>query len=208
MRIIAGSARGQRIAVPPGVKTRPTTERVREALFSTLTSALGRTQGSGSQTWSGIRVLDVFAGSGALGLEALSRGARSAVFIESDRKVAAVLRRNIDQLGFPEAHVVIGDAWQTMDRPERMAQDLLPVDVIFVDAPYEVATANIRRLLTQILARGWCREEGLVVIERSAREESSPWPRHRPDEGWQWEEGDERRYGETALWYGRCVRKH
>jgi 16S rRNA (guanine966-N2)-methyltransferase len=208
MRIIAGSARGQRIIVPPGVKTRPTTDRVREALFSTLTSVLGHSQESGSQAWSGIRVMDVFAGSGALGLEALSRGAHSAVFVESDRKVCAVLRRNIDQLGFQEAHVVIGDAWMTLDRPDRLAPDLLPVDVIFVDAPYEVTTANIRRLLTQILERGWCREEGLIVIERSAREKSSPWPQQQPDGVWQWEQWDERRYGETVLWYGRCVRKH
>lgn len=208
MRIIAGTARGQRIVVPPGTRTRPTTDRVREALFSTLTSELGRAHASATEAWAGLAVLDVFAGSGSLGLEALSRGARSAVFVESDRKVSSILRRNIDHLGLADTQVVVANAQTIADRPERITKGFLPADVIFVDAPYEVTTVDIQSLLAQLLTRNWCSEGAVAVIERSAREDASPWPAPGHENGWQWDPWDERRYGETALWYGRCVQKH
>src|SRR5919206_28086 len=91
MRIIAGRWRGRPIEAPPQLATRPTADRVRETLFSMLTSRLG--------SFDGLRVADLFAGSGALGLEALSRGAASATFVENDAKAAAVIRRNAEKLG-------------------------------------------------------------------------------------------------------------
>ncbi len=226
MRIVAGTARGRRIAVPSGTTTRPTTDRVREAMFSTLTSVLATSASSTAGGWAGARVIDLCAGSGALGLEAISRGARSAVFIETDRKVAALLRRNIDTIvdhggpGMAQARtqVIVGDAWSIVRHPDRVVTGLTPADVIFIDAPYETATADIRILLASVITHGWCHEGAIVVVERSARDSESPW---QPDErtsrevgeedrpaGLAWQSWDERRYGETALWYGRCVRLH
>lgn len=224
MRIVAGTARGRRIAVPSGMQTRPTTDRVREAMFSTLTSVLATGTSNTAGVWAGARVIDLCAGSGALGLEALSRGALSAVFIEADRKVVALLRGNIDtivdqggsQMTQAQTQVIVGDAWVIARHPERASAGLIPADVIFIDAPYDTPTADIRMLLGSVITYGWCHEGAFVVVERSAREGESPWlrdqdPSQKAGEedlpsGLVWQPWDERRYGETALWYGRCVK--
>lgn len=232
MRIVAGTARGRRIAVPSGTTTRPTTDRVREAMFSTLTSVLTRRASTAADGWSDVRVVDMCAGSGALGLEALSRGARSSVFIESDRKVASVLRSNIHVICERDDHdneasdvgrsqstqVLVGDAWSIVRQPAKAATGLIPAHLLFIDAPYETSTADIRTLVASAIEYGWCEEGTLAVVERSARESESPWGpwEHEATEAdlqaassdLVWQPWDERRYGETALWYGRCVRLH
>ncbi|MBW2276408.1 MAG: 16S rRNA (guanine(966)-N(2))-methyltransferase RsmD [Deltaproteobacteria bacterium] len=124
MRVVAGQAKGRKLVAPSGRDVRPTSDRVREALFSTLGTAVA-----------GARVLDLFAGSGALGLEALSRGASVAVFVDNSRRAVDAVRRNLEATGFGEcARVIPGDALVVLDRlgGERSAFDL-----VFLDPPYK-----------------------------------------------------------------------
>lgn len=176
VRIIAGTARGRPLLAPAGRDTRPTSDRAREGLFSTL----------GTLTdVDGARVLDLYAGSGAVGLEALSRGAAAAVLVESDVKAAAVIRRNADAVGLPGARVVV-------DRVERfLAADAASYDICFLDPPYDVSDEIVARVLAAVRAE-------VVVVERSARSPEPAWPQGV-------ERVRERRYGEGVLWYGRAV---
>jgi 16S rRNA (guanine966-N2)-methyltransferase len=182
-RIIAGEARGRRLLVPPGKTTRPTSDRAREGLFSTVESLVG--------PLAGLRILDLYAGSGAFGLEALSRGAAHALMVENDEKAAAVLRRNVRELGFPGAQV-------RAERVESLATSLphKPYDVVLADPPYAADSASVRKLIADLLAGKWLRPQAVVAVERSSR-----------DEPWIWPDGidavRERRYGEGTLWYGR-----
>jgi 16S rRNA (guanine966-N2)-methyltransferase len=170
-------AGGRRIAVPPR-GTRPTTDRVRESLFSIVTARLDLT---------GLTVLDLYAGSGALGLEALSRGAASATFVESDRRAAAVLDRNIATLGLPGATLRRGPVAAVI-----AAGAAAPVDLVLADPPYEVETSEIEALLSALAARGWVSEGSVIVVERSAGGPTLSWP-----PGWQpWQQ---RIYGDTRL---------
>lgn len=181
MRIIAGTAGGRRFAVPPGGATRPTSDRAREALFSTLSSLLDL---------EGARVLDLYAGSGALGLEALSRGAAAATFVESDAAAARLIARNADDLGLAGADVV----FRTVRHFVYQLAESTAYDVVFVDPPYKLAADEIRRLLARLapnLPGG-----AVVVVERSSR-----------DADWTWPQALEalrvKRYGAGSLWYGR-----
>ena len=163
-RIVAGVAGGRRLNVPPR-GTRPTTDRVREALFNVL--AVRR-------DFDGLRVLDLYAGSGALGLEALSRGAVSALFIDNDRRAAEVIGRNVEALGLPGATVRRAPVAAVL-----AAGAPVPMDLVFADPPYEVAALEVRQ---------GC----VVVVERPASAPGSSWP-----DGWtQW---PVRRYGDTRL---------
>lgn len=165
MRIVAGTARGRRIETPPGDAVRPTTDRVREATFNALWS-LGAIDGA--------TVLDLFAGSGANGLEALSRGASHATFVERDRKVADVVRRNLAHLGFADrADVVVGDA-------SVLAAGLGPVDLALCDPPYEFD--------------GWDDLLGSLRAEVVVAESDRPIE---PAEGW--ELARSKRYGSTFV---------
>jgi 16S rRNA (guanine966-N2)-methyltransferase len=183
-RIISGAARGRRIAVPGGSATRPTSDRAREGLFSALDAALG---GLG-----GLRVLDLYAGSGAVGLEALSRGAAVALLVESDRAAAQVARANLESLGLPGGRVAA-------DRAERLAATQCPdesYDVIFMDPPYATAARDVARVLTGLADNGWIADAGMVAVERATRGPQ-----------WAWPEGFDalkaRGYGEGTVWYGR-----
>ena len=178
-RIIAGRAGGRRIAVPPA-GTRPTSDRVREALFSALTADPGL---------DGAAVLDLCAGSGALGLEALSRGAANALFVESDRRAAAVLRRNVADLGLPGAAVRIASAAAVLAAPADR-----PYDVVLVDPPYAVPDAEVAGWLAAAAANGWLAGDAVVVVERG-RGAAFPWPV--PLVALR-----ERRYGDTVLHVG------
>ena len=181
-RIIGGSAGGRRLKTPPGEGTRPTSDRVREALFSALESQLG--------TLSGHSVLDLYAGSGAVALEALSRGAASATAVESDRRVARLIAANASDLGL---------ALKVIARPvERVAAESCAsaFDVVFADPPYPLAEPELAETLAALDSHGWVRSGSIVVIERSAR---SPQPTYPTG----WETLRERRYGETVLWYVR-----
>jgi 16S rRNA (guanine966-N2)-methyltransferase len=184
-RVIAGAARGRRLAVPAS-GTRPTSDRVREALFSTIESEW-RDRG---MSWGQVRVLDLFAGSGALGLEALSRGAESAILVEKSRPAARTLTANLAAIGCPGGQVLVRDVRQLTALP---VPD--PADLVFLDPPYEVTAAVVRELLAELGARGWLAPGALVVVERPTRDDSSPLPDS-------WHEGRRRPYGDTVLWYG------
>jgi 16S rRNA (guanine966-N2)-methyltransferase len=178
-RIIAGEARGRRLVVPVGDVTRPTSDRAREGLFSSLQS-LGDVDGA--------RVLDLYAGSGALGLEALSRGATSATFVEDDALALDALRTNAAAVKLPGAHVV------PMKVEVFLAADPEPrYDVAFLDPPYDVDVATA---LVALLP--WLTDDAVVAVERRTRGPELSWPA-----GLQPERS--RRYGEATLWYAtRC----
>ncbi len=183
-RIIGGVARGRRLATPKGDRTRPTSDRVREALFSSVEAWAG--------SWQGLRVLDLYAGSGAVGLEAWSRGAEAVTLVEHDRRTAALIARNAAQLGCGVADVVTSTALAAVSQQPRA-----PYDLAFLDPPYPVPTPDVERVLEALVAERWLRPGGLVVVERATRSAPLTWP-----EGLV---GDrERRYGETVLWYGHA----
>lgn len=166
--------------------TRPTSDRAREALFNTL---------RGELDLAGARVLDLYAGSGAVGLEALSRGARAAVFVESDRRAAAVLGDNIAALGLEGATVHRCPA-ATFLSAVGAAE---PFDLVFLDPPYAVSGATIAAVLATLAGTAeqtWLVPGAVVVVERSWRDPSPAWPS-------EIKAIKQRRYGEGCLWYGR-----
>ncbi|MFC5721172.1 16S rRNA (guanine(966)-N(2))-methyltransferase RsmD [Streptomyces gamaensis] len=185
-RVIAGAAGGRRLAVPPGTGTRPTSDRAREGLFSTWQSLLG--------TLHGTRVLDLYGGSGAVGLEALSRGAEHVLLVESDARALRTIRENVRAIGLPGAEVRSGRAEQTAAGPAPGR----PYDVVFLDPPYVVDNEHLCEILLTLRSGGWLAEEALVTVERSTRSGEFPWP-----EGF--EPVRARRYGEGTLWYGRAA---
>ncbi|HXO91455.1 MAG TPA: 16S rRNA (guanine(966)-N(2))-methyltransferase RsmD [Stellaceae bacterium] len=163
MRIIGGRHRGRRLLAPPGETVRPTSDRAREALFDILSH--GRFAADGIP-FAGTAVLDAFAGTGALGLEALSRGAAEVVFFERDREALAILRRNVASLGeSARAEILACDA----TRPPRAG---LRCAVAFLDPPYRSGIAAAA--LGAIAAAGWLAGDALAVIEVGAREEFVP----------------------------------
>jgi 16S rRNA (guanine966-N2)-methyltransferase len=181
-RIVAGQWGGRRLKTPKGDGTRPTSDRVREAMFSSLESELGGLDGC--------RVLDLFAGSGALGLEALSRGAGHADLVESDRQAASVIARNIAELDATEAHL-------HRTTVERFVGDLPPepYDLVLLDPPYAMGTDEVGVLLTAVVQAGAFDPDGVVMVERSTRT-SFTWPDALTPLR-------DKAYGETHLWYGR-----
>lgn len=191
-RIIAGVARGRRLAVP-GSGTRPTADRVREALFSTLESEWSARQ----VDWSQVTVLDLFAGTGALGLEALSRGAVRAHLVERSRSAARTLSSNAEAVGCPGAEIVIRDAAGLAGLPAPQP----PARLVFADPPYDWPAAGLARLLDRLHRAGWIADDAVVVVERPARDPGSPFPAG-------WPEPRRRPYGDTVLWYGRAVSVH
>jgi 16S rRNA (guanine966-N2)-methyltransferase len=182
-RVIGGVAGGRRLSVPRGTATRPTSDRAREGLFASVQSELGSLDGK--------RVLDLYAGSGAVGLEAQSRGAGHVLLVESDARTAAVIKANVAALGMSGATVVT-------DRAERLlARSPAPsdaYDLVFADPPYAVTAAAVTRVLT-LLANGWLAGDALIVVERATRSGTLEWPPgYLP--------GKSRRYGEATFWYG------
>lgn len=185
-RVVAGVARGRRLAVPSGTGTRPTSDRAREALFSTLTSMVG--------AWAGRRVLDLYAGSGAVGLEAMSRGADHCLLVENDPVALRTLRANVATVGMPGAEVHGG-------RAERLVSGGPPglaYDVVFLDPPYDLGADALGEVLTLLVEQGWFAAGAVVALERASR-----------DAPWEWPGGlvaqRSRRYGEATLWYGRAA---
>lgn len=183
-RIISGAAGGRRLQTPEGARTRPTSDRVREALFSRLEHL---------DVLTGARVLDLYAGSGGLGLEAASRGAKSVLLVDVDRSAAKAARGNAAVVGRPgvlvredtvERVLVAGPGSGTSGR----------ADLVFLDPPYDLSEDALGDALALLVRHGWLAPEALVVVERSSR---SPEPR--------WAEGlepaGERRYGETRMWF-------
>ena len=176
-RIIGGSAGGRRIAVPPR-GTRPTTDRVRESLFNIVTAR---------RDLAGLAVLDLYAGSGALGLEALSRGAASALFVESDPRTAAVIARNIEALGLSGATLRRGAVAAVL-----AAGTASPVDLVLADPPYDVEAAEVGAVLAALSTHGWVCEGTVAVVERAAAGAPLTWPAG-------WSVWPARVYGDTRL---------
>jgi 16S rRNA (guanine966-N2)-methyltransferase len=188
-RIIAGSAGGRRIATPSGVDTRPTSDRVREAVFSAVEHELG--------TLSGRSFLDLYAGSGAVGLEALSRGAAAVTLVEQDRRVGRVIRANVAALGMDGVTVVVAP----VERFLRSGRSVdARFDVVFLDPPYPLDNHRVVEVLTTLRDQRWLTNDALAVLERSARTPDLAWP-----DGF--EAARSRRYGETRIWYGRVTQR-
>lgn len=178
-RIISGKWRGRYVPSPVSDGTRPTSDRVREALFTRL-EHLGRL--------SGARVLDLYAGTGALGLEALSRGAASAEFVEQHRQSAAALRDTA--AGFGAAATV-----HTIDVGAFLRQGTSrPFDLVFADPPYGQPTDQLDDILATLERHTWLGDDALIVVERSIRTTPATWPAR-------WEDVQSKTYGETALWF-------
>lgn len=185
-RIIAGQAGGRRLAVPAGRSTRPTSDRTREGLFAAVLADLG--------TLDGAAVLDLYAGSGAVGLEALSRGATDVLLIESDPAAAKIISRNISTVGLPGVQLLRDRAERALRRGPAGARRR---DLVFADPPYAVADAELRQMLELLAGQDWLEPGALVVVERDARSGPPPWPAG-------YVQDRSRRYGETVLWYGRA----
>jgi 16S rRNA (guanine966-N2)-methyltransferase len=152
MRIIAGKWRGRVLQTPPGRGTRPTADRVREALFSMLASRIG--------SFDDLRVADLFAGSGALGFEALSRGAAHAAFVENDAKAAGIIRRNAERL---DASVqILGGSALVLPRSQ-------PFDLVFADPPYAPGSGSA--VVASVLGAGWLAPGGWMSVETGRGDE-------------------------------------
>ncbi|PYC75261.1 16S rRNA (guanine(966)-N(2))-methyltransferase RsmD [Micromonospora arborensis] len=183
-RIVAGTLGGRRIAAPPGAGTRPTSDRVREALFSAVQAEVDL---------DGARFADLYAGSGAVGLEALSRGARHVLLVESDPRAARVIRENVATLRAGTAARLVTGKVATVLAAGPGGETY---DVVFADPPYAVPAEEITAVLTALVDGGWLAPDALVVVERSRRTRQFDWV-----DGITAERS--RRYGETTLWYGR-----
>ncbi len=163
-RVIAGRLGGRRLSTPRGATTRPTSDRVREALFSRLESLLDL---------DGAAVLDLYAGSGALGLEAVSRGAAHALLVDHDRSVGSVLSRNVRDLGVAgEVTVRCEPVRRLLERgPGDTAYDLA-----LLDPPYPLGEDDLAAVLRLLVDRAWLAPRALVVVERSTRSQPPAWP--------------------------------
>lgn len=183
MRIVAGQWGGRRIEAPAGRETRPTSDRVREAIFSAVTARLG--------TLDDTDVLDLYAGSGALGIEALSRGAAHVTFVESDRRAVERIRKNLQLLEAP-AHrwVTVCSAVERLDAARLAAR---PASLLLADPPYRIDAARVTQVLEALGAGGAIRHGSLVVYEHAARAEVR-WPDGFSDAG-------TRVYGDTGVSY-------
>jgi 16S rRNA (guanine966-N2)-methyltransferase len=209
-RVIAGEAGGRRLAVPGGRDTRPTSDRAREGLFSTIASMLG--------SLAGARVLDLYAGSGAVGLEALSRGAGHVLLVEHGARATHVIRENIEAIGLPGAVLAADRVERVLARgpapaggqdstaPAGGQDSTAPAegqdsteegryDVVFADPPYALADTAVSQVLSLLTGQGWLAPGALVIVERATRSGPLNWPDgFVPDRS--------RRYGEATFWYG------
>jgi 16S rRNA (guanine966-N2)-methyltransferase len=157
VRIIAGEWRGRRLRSPPGLETRPTADRVRETLFSMLASRLG--------SFEGLRVADLFAGSGALGLEALSRGAAFACFVENDPKAAGAIRTNAADLGALDRMQVLGGSALVLPKSE-------PFDLVLADPPY--APGSGTAAAAAVTDADWLLRGGWMAVETARDDNVDP----------------------------------
>jgi len=182
-RIVAGAAGGRRLSVPAGRGTRPTADRAREGLFASVLAIRGELDGA--------RVLDLYAGSGAVGLEALSRGASDVLLVESDPRAARVIRGNIETVRLPGARLLADRVERVLARGPGAGS---PRDLVFADPPYAMPDDEVRRVLVA-LGAGWLAPGALVVVERGTRGGPFTWPAG-------YTAGRSRGYGEATLWYG------
>jgi 16S rRNA (guanine966-N2)-methyltransferase len=199
-RVIAGAARGRRLAVPSGRLTRPTSDRASEGLFGTLTAIRGPLDGA--------RVLDLYAGSGAVGLEALSRGAERVLFVEADAGAARVIRGNLAAVGLPGGQLVMGRVERVLARGpsaersgERSAERSGEhggepgYDLVVADPPYAAGDDDVAAMLAALRDGAWLAPGAVVAVERATRSGPVLWP-----PGYAADRS--RRYGEATFWYG------
>ena len=193
MRIIAGIAKGRNLLSPSGQIARPTSDRAREALFSSLESEFGNVEG--------ISFLDLYAGSGAVAAEALSRGAKRVVAVESDRGNSDVARENIemvaDILRSTEESAITEVQAISVERFISQAPAQRPFDVIFLDPPYEHSNSAISELISKIADSGLIHQKSLVVVERESKS-GFAWPKSM-------REVKARRYGHATMHYGELI---
>lgn len=175
--------------MPPGDRTRPTTDRVREALFSAIAAWAGTAAVPAEQSFDGLAFCDLYAGSGAVGLEAASRGASRVLLVERDPRIAQFSRRNAEALGLPVDIVVASVEHALRKSPAQ------PFDVVFADPPYELDTPTVSAQIEQLVTNSWVNEGSLIVVERSRRSASLVWP-DLAAKRWT------RTYGETILAFG------
>lgn len=187
-RIIAGSRGGRRISMPPGDRTRPTTDRVREALFSAVAAWAGTAAEPAEQSLVDLAFCDLYAGSGAVGLEAASRGANPVLLVERDPRTAQLAKDNAKALGLV-IDVVISSVEQLLRRPP-----VRDFNVVFADPPYELETAGVSAQLSELVANRWVGPDSLIVVERSRRTPELEWPEVAAK---RWT----RAYGETTLYF-------
>ena len=194
-RVIAGAARGRRLAVPSGRLTRPTSDRAREGLFGTLTAIRGPLDGA--------RMLDLYAGSGAVGLEALSRGAGRVLFVEADAGAARVIRGNLAAVGLPGGQLITGRVQRVLARGPAAGEHgagELGYDLVVADPPYAATDDDVLAMLVALRDGSWLAPGAVLAVERATRSGPVPWPEgYAPDRS--------RRYGEATFWYGRAAAK-
>jgi 16S rRNA (guanine966-N2)-methyltransferase len=182
-RIVAGTLGGRRLEVPPGPATRPTSDRVREALFNTLATLTDLV---------GARFVDLYAGSGAVGLEAVSRGAAHVLLVENHQKATRAAKANIRALGARDRATLITT---TVGAALATSTDE-PYDIVFADPPYAATDQQLTAMQEALIDGGWLAPGGILVIERATRSGAPPWVKSIT-------EMRTRKYGETTLWYGR-----
>ena len=191
-RIVAGVWGGRTLRTPPGSGTRPTSDRVREALFSAIEARVGSLEG--------LRFLDLYAGSGAIGLEAWSRGAAAVMLVESDRRTAALVQANVAEIGCDAATVLARSVGTVLAEPP-----VAPYDLVFSDPPYPLTDEALADDLAALAGNGWLAADALVVLERSSRSPEPRWPAGlEPLPG----KRRQKRYGETALWFATPQPSH
>jgi 16S rRNA (guanine966-N2)-methyltransferase len=187
-RIIGGVAGGRRIITPRGQSTRPTSDRVREALFSSMEAWCG--------SLTGLRFLDLYAGSGAVGLEARSRGAGIVTLVEHDRRNAMLITKNMQVLGFTGVNLITRTVASALATPPTA-----PYDLVFLDPPYPMPDTDVEASIRALVTQRWVASGALVVVERATRGGGFAWPAGI-------EPVRDRRYGETMLWYGHPAEPH
>jgi 16S rRNA (guanine966-N2)-methyltransferase len=184
-RIVAGRVGGRRLVVPKGELTRPTSDRVREAMFGAL-DARGLVAGA--------TVLDLYCGSGALGLEAISRGAASAVLVDASREAVHAARQNVSTLELQRVTVVLSSVLRYLT-----AQAPVRASLVFADPPYATGQDELAEVLAAVMDKGWLAPGGRLLVERDARSIEPVWPAGVLRD-------DVRRYGDTAIWHARTDR--
>lgn len=190
-RIIAGSARGRRLATPPGDRTRPTSDKVKEALFSHLTGwadGVGEEPALALDTFS---FLDLYAGSGGVGLEAASRGAAPVWLVEADRRCCEIIRANARDADLDvQVHQLKVEQFVSGPATARF-------DIIWLDPPYDLPSDKVDQLVQRLVDAGWSASDGLIIQERSSRSAPPNWPIELGD---RWH----RRYGETTVYFAQA----
>ena len=187
-RIIAGEFRGRRIKVPDS-GTRPTADRVREAIFSSLISI---------DAIEDLNVLDLYAGSGALGIEAISRGAAKALFVDSNKSACQIINQNLKELNL-DAFVSEVKVETLLNTPPAHKFQA-PFHLIFLDPPYDYANSDIAKVLNLGLKNSWFSEDAILVVETSKAIKEFVWP-----DGF--ESLRDKSYGDTTVWYGQVCKK-